>query len=172
VNGKLCQAVICQAGQYLVLPATTCAQCPTLCATCVSAGGCSSCGRDADYDSDRRFCQCRSQYFLQGQECAVCPSLCLACTASGCTSCLSNFLLANYQCICAAGFFRQQGSCAACAQNCTLCTEANFCTACPQGFSLTNRRCSEILNSTSTKSMRIYVGSAANQECAKKNVRV
>ncbi len=37
VVGKLCQAVVCPAGKYLLLPATTCAQCLTLCATCISA---------------------------------------------------------------------------------------------------------------------------------------
>ncbi len=110
------------------------------------AGICQTCDINSSYNTTLKDCVCNNGFYGNRTLCSKCDSSCGTCTGNGANQCITcvdvSYTLSNGACTkltpCIPGYFQSSPStnCTPCSSYCTSCTDANTCSQCAPGFSL------------------------------------
>jgi hypothetical protein len=146
----------CDHGYYIesINSSNVCTKCPTNCNTCTGISSCSSCiGSlyllNSDCVSD---CGPAKYKNTSNYECSDCLEKCEVCSdGNSCSLCASStvYTSSSNKCeACPGGSYYESGVCVACSTLCASCYDSTSCTECVLNASISQEKCTCILNYT------------------------
>lgn len=140
---------VCASGFYLDQAKTFyCHPCQTLyCQVCdpLQPTQCKTCVAGATLNTLTATCTCGTGSYVNGANCLKCSSQCATCSSPTgvCTTCKStSYTNVSNNCQCVSGYyFADYGQCVRCVSPCVTCASLSVCTACEDGYQLTEGLC-------------------------------